>query len=121
MPGQDETWTARDASAHFGDVIDAALNGRPQRITQLGKAAVVVVAEDEWRRVAKPKPEMSLGAYLATYPLSDEDVDLTESRRRPGRPNPFSDLLDRNSQVFRVDSLISKTARAETGRRKGRL
>jgi prevent-host-death family protein len=90
----DETWTVQDARAHFGDVIDAALKGRPQRVTRRGKDAVVVVSEEEWTRVAGPKPAMNLGEYLATYPLDPEDVDLTDYRHRPAPPPPFVDLDD---------------------------
>ncbi len=90
----DETWTVQDARAHFGDVIDAALKGRPQRVTRRGKDTVVVVSEEEWQRVARPKPAMTLGEYLTTYPLDPEDVDLTEHRRRPAKPSPFADLED---------------------------
>jgi antitoxin Phd len=94
MAKHDRTWTVQDARAHFGDVIDAALKGRPQRVTRRGKDAVVVVSEEEWCRLARPEPAMSLGEYLATYPLEADDIDLTEHRRRPARPNPFADLDD---------------------------
>jgi antitoxin Phd len=82
------TWLVKDARARFSDVIDGALGGEPQRVTRRGKRAVVVVAEEEWRRLAKPKTAMTLGEYLATYPLEPDDIDLTAARDRT-RPNPF--------------------------------
>ena len=91
---EDDTWTVQEARAHLGDVIDAALRGRPQRVTRRGKDTVVVVSEEEWQRVVRPKPAMTLGEYLTTYPLDAEDVDLTDYRRRPAKPSPFADLED---------------------------
>ncbi len=87
----EETWTVQDARAHFGDVIDAALKGRPQRVTRRGKEAVVVVAEEEWQRVARPKPEMTLGEYLTTFPLTAEEWAEDAPQRHPPRKSPFED------------------------------
>ena len=92
MAELEQTWTVQEERAHSGDVIDAALKGRPQRVTRRGKDAAAVVSEEDWRRVAGPKPAMDLGEYLATYPLDPEDVDLAEYRRRPARPLPLADL-----------------------------
>ena len=89
MAKPDETWTVQDARAHFGDVIDAALEGRPQRVTRRGKDAVVVVSEEEWERVAGRKPAMNLGEYLATFPLTAEEWQEVAPRRHPPRKNPL--------------------------------
>jgi len=84
-----KTWTVQDARAHFGDVIEAALKGKPQRVTRRGRDAVVVVSEDEWRRLVEPR--MNFGEFLATFPGVPDDVDLMAARRRSSRPNPFQD------------------------------
>jgi antitoxin Phd len=84
-----KTWTVQDARAHFGDVIEAALKGKPQRVTRRGRDAVVVVSEDEWRRLVKPG--MNFGEFLATFPGVPDDIDLMAARRRAPRPNPFRD------------------------------
>jgi antitoxin Phd len=84
------SWLAKDARAHLSDVIDEALKGKPQRVTRRGKGAVVVVSEEQWRRATSKQPDMTLGEYLATYPLSRQDVDLTAARGRE-RPLPFLD------------------------------
>jgi antitoxin Phd len=84
------SWLVKDARAHFSDVIDGALGGEPQRVTRRGKGAVVVVSEDQWRRATTKRSGMSLGEYLATYPLARQDIDLTGMRARQ-RPNPFAD------------------------------
>jgi prevent-host-death family protein len=78
----------QDARARFGDVIDAALKGRPQRVTRRGKDAVVVVSEEEWRRLAGPKPAMNLGEYLATFPLSADEWREIAPKRHPPRKSP---------------------------------
>ena len=88
MAKHDGTWTVQDARARFGDVIDAALKGRPQRVTRRGKDAVVVVSEEEWRRLAGPKPAMSLGEYLATFPLSADEWREIAPKRHPPRKGP---------------------------------
>lgn len=83
------SWTVQDARAHLGDVIEAALKGRPQRVTRRGKDTVVVVSEEQWRRLAKPK--MNFGEFLASFPGFPEGVDPMDARRRPSRPAPFTD------------------------------
>jgi prevent-host-death family protein len=93
MAEQDETWSVQDARAHFGDVIDAALKGRPQRVTRRGKDAVVIVSEAEWRRLGRSNPEkpaMNLGEFLATFPLTTEEWQEVAPRRHRPRRNPFS-------------------------------
>lgn len=83
-------WLAKDARAHLSDVLDGALKGEPQRVTRRGKGAVVMVSEDQWRRATTKRSSVTLGEYLATYPLSARDIDLTGMRARQ-RPNPFAD------------------------------
>ncbi|MBM6594092.1 type II toxin-antitoxin system Phd/YefM family antitoxin [Microvirga pudoricolor] len=90
---QDKTWTVQDARAHFGDVIDGALRGQPQRISRRGKDAVVVVSEEEWRRHVKPdKPKMNFREFLGTFPLSQEEWEEVAPRRHDRRNNPFSEV-----------------------------
>ena len=85
-------WLVKDARARFSDVMDGALAGEPQRVTRRGKGAVVVVSEEDWRRLAKPKTTMTLGEYLTTFPLSAEEWDEIAPKRHFPRRNPFSDL-----------------------------
>ena len=40
-------WSLQDAKNRFSAVVDAALQGEPQRVTRRGKPAVVVVEEYE--------------------------------------------------------------------------
>lgn len=75
-----KTWSVQSARAHFGEVIEGALSGKPQRVTRRGKKAVVVVAEDEWKELAKPASELNLGEFLATFPLSPNEFGFTDVR-----------------------------------------
>ncbi len=90
-------WASRTGPGRFrtrarlSDVIDAALKGRPQRVTRRGKDAVVLVSEEEWRRVALPEPAMSLCEYLATFPLTAEEWQEIARKRHPPRKSPLLD------------------------------
>jgi antitoxin Phd len=90
MSNPARNWSVQDARARFSEVIDAALKGQPQRVTRRGKDAVIVIAEDEWNGRNRSAPNMTLGEFLATYPLRPDDVDLTAARQR-SRPSPFVD------------------------------
>ena len=46
-------WTLQDAKNRFSTVVDAALAGQPQEVTRRGKAAVVVVAAEEYQRLVE--------------------------------------------------------------------
>ena len=45
------TWQLQDAKNRFSAVVNAALAGEPQRVTRRGKPAVVVLAEEEYKRL----------------------------------------------------------------------
>jgi antitoxin Phd len=86
-----DSWSVQDARARFGDVIDAALRGQPQRVTRRGKETVVVVSEADWTRTAPSKPRMSFGEFLTTFPLTSEEWAEVAPQRHPHRPSPFAD------------------------------
>lgn len=87
----ERTWNAQDARAHFSEVLDAALAGCPQHVTRGGRDTVVVISTEEWRRLSAEKPKMNFGEFLASFPLTHDDIDLTELRRRPSRPALFQE------------------------------
>ena len=62
------SWLAKDARAHWSELIDRALRGEPQRVTRRGKGAVIFVREDEWLKLS-------------------EDADQKPSGRAPERTN----------------------------------
>lgn len=73
------TWQLQQARSRFKDLIDEAVGRGPQRVTRRGKAAVVVVSEEEWQRVTRNVP--SFGRLLAACPLDGDELP----RRRPAR------------------------------------
>ena len=86
-----KTWLVKDARAHFGDVIDNALAGEPQRISRRGRDAVILVSEREWddRGAAKPKKKPS--ELLAERPLTPEEWQEILPERQPYRPSAVFD------------------------------
>ncbi len=46
-------WSLQDAKNKFSAVVEAARNGTPQTVTKRGKPAVVVVAVEEYERLAR--------------------------------------------------------------------
>jgi antitoxin Phd len=79
-------WTLQDAKNRFSTVVDAALAGRPQHVTRRGKAAVVVVAADEFARLTA-SAGAARGSFIdhllafpggdfARAPAEPRDVDL---------------------------------------------
>ncbi len=47
----DGSWTAADAKARFGEVIDRARSDGPQRVTRNGREAVVVLSAEAYARL----------------------------------------------------------------------
>jgi prevent-host-death family protein len=73
------TWQLQRARSHLKDLVDDALHKGPQRVTRHGKRAVVVVAEEEWKRVKGKR--LSFGELLVVCPLRPGDLP----RRRRAR------------------------------------
>lgn len=72
-------WTVAEAKAKLSEVIERAMDGRPQTITRNGRTAVVVVDAAEWKRRTERKG--TLAEFLAASPLRDSDI---ETRRIKG-------------------------------------
>ncbi len=60
-------WSESEAKAKINEVIDLAQSKGPQTITRNGRAAVVVVAANEWQR-RKPR-KGNLAEFFAASPL----------------------------------------------------
>lgn len=52
---QRKSWKFSEAKARFSEVVQRALDGEPQCIIRGGRDVVVVVAEDEYRKVTQPR------------------------------------------------------------------
>ncbi len=78
-------WALQDAKNRFSAVVDAALTGRPQRVTRRGKPAVVVIAVEEYERLRHlEKAEApTLAELLLAIPQDDGEFDRFRLRSRP--------------------------------------
>ncbi len=78
-------WALQDAKNRFSAVVDAALTGRPQRVTRRGKPAVVVIAVEEYERLRHlEKAEApTLAKLLLAIPQDDGEFDRFRLRSRP--------------------------------------
>jgi len=70
------TWSVQDAKNRFSEVVEAARR-KPQTVTKHGKAAVVVVAADEYERLSKLQQlkAPSFAEMLLAMPQGDVDFD----------------------------------------------
>ena len=68
-----------EAKAKFSELVAKAQSDGPQTITRRGRAAVVVVAAEEWNR--KTKRVGNLAEFFASSPLRGSGTKLT--RRNP--------------------------------------
>jgi prevent-host-death family protein len=71
-------WALQDAKNHFSEVVDCALHDGPQTVTRHGREAVVVVAFDDYKRMARP--EGSLVDFLRRSPLWGVELELERAR-----------------------------------------
>jgi antitoxin Phd len=88
------SWLVKDARAHLSELMEAALDGEPQRVTRRGKGAVVVVGEDDWARLtarASRGRARSFGEHLAKFPLSREEWDAVAPKRAGMTSVPLPD------------------------------
>ena len=87
-------WSLQDAKNRFSAVVDAALTGKPQRVTRRGKPAVVVLAVDEYERLRHA--EKSKAPRLADLILAIPQDDESFGPPRFALPDPStSDVPDR--------------------------
>ena len=77
-------WQLQEAKARFSEVVRAARKSGPQRVTLHGRDAVVVLAADEYARLATHAALPSLHALLSQSPLRDLEFGR-ESVRMPVR------------------------------------
>ena len=69
-----DTWQLKDAKARFSELFSRALE-RPQRVTRHGRRAVVVLAEEEYRRLQGHGAEkQNLAEFLAGLPFTELDL-----------------------------------------------
>lgn len=78
-----DTWTVREAKAHFSEVIEKARYSGPQAITRNGKSAVVVVEASLWAEKQREGRKGGLLDFLQASPLHDADLDIERLKHGP--------------------------------------
>jgi antitoxin Phd len=79
------TWQIQTAKARFSEVFRKARSEGPQRITRQGKEGVVMIAEEQFEKLAgKSHQPKSLVQFFRQSPLVGVDLDL-ERDHDPGR------------------------------------
>jgi antitoxin Phd len=83
-------WKLEDAKARFSELVRQARERGPQRVTVRGKEAVVVLAAEDYARLAPAAVRPTLAALFADSPFARlerfEEVVLRE--RAPVREPP---------------------------------
>jgi prevent-host-death family protein len=70
MKSAGDSWQVQTAKARFSEVFRKARTEGPQRITRQGKEGVVMVAEEQYDRLAgKSRQPKSLVDFLRNSPL----------------------------------------------------
>jgi antitoxin Phd len=79
------TWKLEDAKNQFSKLVQAARQRGPQLVTRHGREEVVVIAVEEYRRLARR--QRSFVAFMRESPLTDAlaagEIELTRSRDQP--------------------------------------
>lgn len=77
-------WQLQEAKNRLSEVVRKAREEGPQVITLRGDEAVVVVAAEDYRKLAR-RPKGTLVEFFRKSPLAGVALDLTRSRDT-GRP-----------------------------------
>ena len=68
-------WPLQDAKNKFSEVVNAAMAGKPQRVTRRGHPAVVVLSAEEYDRLCRLERSQAptLGELLLEIPQDDQE------------------------------------------------
>ena len=78
-------WPLQDAKNKFSALVNAALDGEPQRVTRRGQLAVVVMATTEYERLCRLEKYQAptLGELLLGIPQDDQKFERISLPARP--------------------------------------
>lgn len=74
-------WTVAKAKAKFSEVIERAGTEGPQTVTRDGKAVVVIVSAEEWKR--KTGRKGTLSEFFAKSPLRGSGIETERLKDGP--------------------------------------
>lgn len=74
-------WQLQEAKNKFSNLVERAQQEGPQIVTKHGKAAVVVLSVDDYKKITKPKD--SLVEFLQKSPLGGLELDLLRDKNAP--------------------------------------
>ena len=70
-------WQLQTAKAQFSELFRRARTEGPQRVLRQGKEAVVVIAEEEYQRLARTsKQPQDIVEFFQKSPLAGLEIDL---------------------------------------------
>ena len=81
-------WALQDAKNKFSALVNAALEGDPQRVTRRGEPNVVVLATGEYDRLKwiEKAGAPTLGELLAQIPQDDQEFERLNLTPRSTNP-----------------------------------
>ncbi|HEY3452428.1 MAG TPA: type II toxin-antitoxin system Phd/YefM family antitoxin [Myxococcales bacterium] len=71
-------WQLQEAKARLSELIKRAKTGGPQRITVHGRRSVVVLSEDDYQRLSRPRPRFV--EFMRKSPLAGVELELERDR-----------------------------------------
>jgi prevent-host-death family protein len=82
-------WKLEDAKARFSEVVRLARERGPQLVSVRGRDAVVILAAEDYARLAPAAASKTLAALIADSPLARlENLDRTLLRERAPMREP---------------------------------
>ena len=79
-PKRARTWIFQDAKARLSEVVRRARSEGPQHVTVHGRAGVVIVAEEEFRRLKGDITGAALVDALQTSPFRETEIEPSRAR-----------------------------------------
>ncbi len=80
------SWQLQDAKARLSELVRCANDEGPQAISVHGRPSVVVLSQEDYQRLAVPRPPLS--EFLRASPLSGLELDV-ERDKSPDRDVSF--------------------------------
>ena len=76
-----DSWQLQEAKSKFSQLVDKAMQHKPQIVTKHGNNAVVILSFDDYKNMLRP--ENDLVTFLRHSPLMDEELDISRNNELP--------------------------------------